>query len=298
MEGMLRFILCGWMACAWPAAAATEFQPARGDRIAVLGGTLAERMQYSGYVETLLHLRFPGHNLTVRNLGWSGDTVDLMPRPLGFGDLESHLTRLKADVILLCFGGNESFDGKDGLDKFRRGLEKLIERLRARSFNGKTPPRLVVVSPIAHEDIGGRFPDPRRHNYDLERYTRAMAEVARARDLPFVDLFKPTRAKMRARSQLTINGIHLNERGQRLLAEELTRLKYQPAYDSLRQLVVEKNRLFFLRWRPVNGEYVFGRRKKPFGVLTYPPEMAQLDQMIAEMDERIHAEAKRLGGAR
>lgn len=262
----------------------------------VLGGTFAERMQHQGYVETLLHLRYPGHELSVRNMGWSGDTVDLMPRPLEFGSLETHLTNAAADVILLCFGGNESFAGKEGIEKFRNGLQNLIGRLRAQKFNGKAEPRIAVVSPIAHEDIGGRYPDPRKHNYDLERYTRLMAEVAKREGLPFVDLFKPTRAKMRARSQLTVNGVHLNERGQKMLAEELTKLKYQAAYEKLRSMIVEKNRLFFLRWRPVNGEYVYGRRKRPFGVLTYPPEMGRLDQMVSELDGKIWAEVKRLGG--
>jgi len=279
-------------------SAATGFHPQKGDRIIVLGGAFAERMQHKGFVETMLHMSFPGHELSVRNMGWSGDTVDLMPRPLDFGSLESHLTTAEADVILLCFGANESFAGKDGLETFRTGLEKLIARLRNQKFNGKTTPRIVMVSPTAHEDIGGRFPDPRKHNYDLERYTRLISQVAKEQKLGFIDIYKPTRSKMRAMSKMTVNGVHLNDRGQRLLAEELTRQRYQPAFENLRRMIVEKNRLFFLRWRPVNAEYVFGRRKKPFGVLTYPPEMEKLDAMATELDRNIWAEAKRLGGVK
>lgn len=288
-------LVLGSVSAGWSAA---EFKPRAGDRIVVLGGTFAERLQHSGYFETLLHVGFPNHRLSVRNMGWSGDTVDLMPRPLEFGELEAHLERAKADVILLCFGANESFAGNAGQAAFRSGLERLIGRLQAQKFNGETAPRLALVSPIAHEDIGGRFPDPRSHNHDLEEYTRLMADVARRHGLPFLDLFKPTRSRMRARSQLTVNGIHLNDRGCRTLAEDLTKLHYQESFDGLRQLVVEKNRQFFLRWRPSNGEYVYGRRKKPFGVLTYPPEMEQLDRLVGELEEKIWAEAKRLGGER
>ena len=56
------------------------------DRIVLLGNTLAERMQLFNHFETLLATRFPDLLLTVRNLGWSGDTVTLQPRPAQLRD--------------------------------------------------------------------------------------------------------------------------------------------------------------------------------------------------------------------
>ena len=52
------------------------------------------------------------------------------------------------------------------------------------------------------------------------RYTEAMRRVAAARGVVFVDLFTPTRRLMACRSgqPLTINGIHLNEHGDRVVA--------------------------------------------------------------------------------
>ena len=52
-----------------------------------------------------------------------------------------------------------------------------------------------------------------------------MAEVAEAHGVPFVDLFTPTRAAVRKSTQapLTINGIHLNAEGNRLLAQVIDR---------------------------------------------------------------------------
>ena len=41
------------------------------------------------HFETSLLARFPTLELTVRNLGWSGDTPALQPRPLNFGDAAS-----------------------------------------------------------------------------------------------------------------------------------------------------------------------------------------------------------------
>ena len=45
------------------------------DHICIIGNTLAERMQYDGWLETMLQARFPKHELVVRNLGFSGDEV-------------------------------------------------------------------------------------------------------------------------------------------------------------------------------------------------------------------------------
>ena len=68
------------------ARAETRLELRARDRIVLVGNTLAERMQLFNHFETLLATRFPDLQLTVRNLGWSGDTVALQPRPLNFGD--------------------------------------------------------------------------------------------------------------------------------------------------------------------------------------------------------------------
>ncbi len=54
-----------------PAAEPIRPQLQKGDHIVIVGNTLAERMQYFGNWETLLHSRFPDLELRVRNLGWS-----------------------------------------------------------------------------------------------------------------------------------------------------------------------------------------------------------------------------------
>ena len=41
-------------------------------------------MQYFNHFETQLMTRHPDLQLSVRNLGWSGDTLTLQPRPLNF----------------------------------------------------------------------------------------------------------------------------------------------------------------------------------------------------------------------
>src|SRR5689334_10897271 len=58
----------------------------KGDRIILIGNTLAERMQYFGNFETLLQSRFPELELVVHDLGWSADELTLRPRSKGFED--------------------------------------------------------------------------------------------------------------------------------------------------------------------------------------------------------------------
>lgn len=283
---------------------ADEFAFADGERIVLVGNTLADRMQHFGWLEARLQLAQPGRQLTVRNMGWSADEVGLMPRPLEFGPLESHLAHQKADTILLCFGANESFAGPAGLDRFKTDLAALVRRLQAEKFNGKTAPRLVLVSPIAHEQLGKPWPDAAPRNVELERYTAAMRDSAAALGIAFIDLFHPTRTLMaeNPREPMTINGMHLTEAGYRAVTEILALglgisdpLPSDAAgLDKLRGLIVEKNRQFMLRWRPVNAEYVFGRRKEPFGVLSFPPEMELLDRQIADLDKQIWAAASTL----
>jgi hypothetical protein len=295
----------------------------KGEHLVLLGNTFAERMQYFGYFETLVNLHYPEANPVIRNLGWAGDEVTrihlqvlkgggyvteptdepvpLQPRPFQFGSLEDHLTMQKADVILLCFGFNESFQGKAGLEQFGADYQTFLDELKGKKFNGTSPARFILISPIAQEKLGAPFPDPAKQNENLKLYTAKIAEIAEANSLGFVDLFSPTVSLMDQGSPepLTMNGVHLNDNGQRVVAEILaTSLgmtdPWSDKAEAIRKLVVAKNEQFFFRWRPINGEYVFGRRKDPFGVISYPPEMAQWEKMTADLDQQIWAESRNL----
>ena len=308
-------------------AAESYLGSAKGERVILLGGTFAERLQYFGYFESLLTRHESERNLLVRNMAWPGDEVALMPRSYnfvisagtgvaddpdpGYGfsfesdadheTLMAHLEAQKADTIFLCFGANESFKGKAGLSKFASDYQKLIEHLSSKKFNGKSNARLIIVSPIAQENLGAPYSDPKDRNKNLKLYAAKTAEVAKISDLPFVDLFAPTFTQM-SQSQgkpLTIDGSQLNAHGQKVVAEALaTGLgitdPWSDKLEPMRKLIVKKNKQFQYRWRPINGEYVYGRRRDPFGVISYPPEMAEWDKLIAGLEIKIHSEAKKL----
>ncbi len=49
----------------------------------------------------------------------------------------------------------------------------------------------------------------------------------------------------------------------------------------------EKNLQFFYDYRAVNGCYIYGGRKAPFGVVNFPAEFAKLRKMIENRERRI-----------
>ena len=362
------------LAAAPPASAdSVRLSLEKNDSIIVIGNTFAERMSMFSYFETLVSALYSEHELKFRNLGWSGDTLSIQPRPLNFGELDEHLAYYRADVILACFGMNESFDGPGGLPAFEQEWEDFLDRMSESRFNGERPPRIAMVSPIAHEPQGGKLPDPRAHNENLKLYTDSMRRIAGKHNLPFADLFTPTMGFAGTAPRLTRNGIHTTSYGDWVTAQILVRslgllaqvddalridaaaeqlpLRFQlgaqvplPAppdspgaipvdlrprvtvtglgpgrysllvdgqaaatgsasdwangvriqsgptvemAENLRQTILEKEKQFFYRWRAVNGEYIYGRRKEPFGVINFPDEMKALEASAADLDGKI-----------
>jgi putative heme-binding domain-containing protein len=289
-----------------PAGPRLQLKP--GDHISIIGNALADRMQHDGWLETYLHTRFPQLDLTFRNLAFPGDTLTVRFRSENFGSPDDWLTRTQADVVFAFFGYNESFGDEAGLPQFRRDLEEFIKHTLSQKYNGRSAPRLVLFSPIAHENLHNpHLPDGRENNRRLERYTQVMAEVARAYNIPFVDLFHATKELYTQEpGPFTINGIHLNERGNQAVARLIDQLLFPgPAPDrptewleKVRQAVRERNFYWFQRYRTVDGYNVYGGRSKlryTDGISNYEVmqrEMQVLDVMTANRDRRIWAVAR------
>jgi hypothetical protein len=371
-----------------PAASAIEFH--ENDRVIFLGNTFADRLRLHSYLETSLLLYYPKLKLTFRDLGWPADEVALRPRPLNFGDIHQHLTEQKADVVLLFYGANESFQGKDGLEKFTQDYQRLITGILGHQYNGRSAPRLVLVSPIPQERLPHE-PDFGKRNADSSLYADAIKGLASANEVGYVDIFSGFTKLFSETTpgKLTFNGVHLTAQGDFALAElMLTQMGVRPEnpaitldlrngkaesnagtvelknpstkgatfrfqsvlcntlpqpvlpspalsshvpalriagldpgryelrengqmygagtaaylakginffmplpykpYEDIRARVVHKNRLFFDRWRAVNGYYIYGDRKEPFGVISFPPEMTRYDKLIAQEEAEIH----------
>jgi hypothetical protein len=159
------------------------------DRVVFVGDGFFERELPHSYLETMLTIRWPDRNITFRNLGWNGDTVFGEARG-GFGSpadgfrrLVDDVVALKPTVIFVAYGMTESFEGDAGLLKFERGMRTLLDKF------AETKARLVLLSPIRHENLGPPLPSPANHNLSLERYCEAIEKIAAERRALFVNLF-------------------------------------------------------------------------------------------------------------
>ena len=263
----------------------------KGARIAFIGNTLLDRAQHFGHFEAALQQAHPNAELVVRNLTWAADQLGTEPRPANFADVEQHLTIAKADVIFAAYGFNESFAGESGLPEFRQKLSTYVAGLKAKAFNGEGGPRIVLVSPIANENVKG-VAAADRNNKNIAAYTKVMREVAAAQGVGFADVFKATESAMASGgTDLTINGCHLNEAGYKVFAETLFAQtfggKAPAANESVRAAVIEKNKQFFRRYRPVNTFYYTGGRNRSYGYLDFLPAMRNFDIMVQNRDRRI-----------
>ncbi|MFT4555669.1 MAG: putative heme-binding domain-containing protein [Planctomycetaceae bacterium] len=269
----------------------------KGDRIALIGNTLLDRAQHFGHFEALLHSHFPKHELVVRNLSWSADTVDLQPRPANFANLDQHLTHEKVDVIIAAFGFNESFAGKDGLADFKKALTAFLTGLKTKAYNGKSAPRILLISPIANENVTA-VAAADLNNEQIQIYVDAMKNVAAKQQVGFVDVFKPLQPAMASPgTDLTINGCHLTEEGyatfgvklftQAFGVDEATAREYLSNSDELRAAITDRNRQFTRRYRPVNTFYYTGDRNKSYGYLDFLPAMRNFDVMTSNRDRQV-----------
>ena len=258
--------------------------------VAFIGNTLLDRSQDFGYLETLIHQAFPNHQLTIRNLAWSADSLNHQPRPANFADTDQHLVFVRADIVFAAYGFNESFAGPDGLTDFKSKLTEFVKKTKAKAFNGKKGAQLVLISPVANENIPGVA--AAENNKNIRLYTRAMRNVAKAQKVGFIDVFGTTKKAMRSpKSHLTFNGCHLNDAGYQLFAK----LVFDAAFDQetpvfneeIRTTVLEKNKQFFRRFRPVNTFYYTGNRNRSYGYLDFLPAMRNFDIMTSNRDQRI-----------
>ncbi len=301
---IVRALLAAFTFLAWTAAlrgADGGLDLRKGDRIAILGSAVADRMQHDAWFESLVVGAHPGLDLTVRTLASPGDEVVPRLRTETGATRDEWLARLRISVVVAFYGFNESFAGPEGLPQFKQDLRAFIASIRA-PHGGAEATRLVLVSPTAAEDLhDANLAAAGPLNANLAAYAAAMAEVARAEGVPFVDLFAASqRAYAAAPHPLTFNGIHLTADGDEALAPALFQgiFKAEPpppsaALEPLRAAVVDKNETWFHRYRTVDSFNIYGDRSRigyesgPGGpkitnAQVMEPEMAVRDAMTAQ----------------
>jgi putative heme-binding domain-containing protein len=284
----------------------------KGERIAIVGNSTAERMSLYGHFEALLHLRFPDKELVVRNFARPADEVGIRQRPADYTKLDDPLAAFGIDTFLCFFGFNESFKGPEGVEQFKRDYEKFLDEYAAKYPRDDTgaKPRFVLVSPIAFErpdpahgitptsPTDERFlPDGKKENENLKLYAEAVKAVAEKRKLAFVDVFTPTLDLFTKDAGLryTVNGCHVSDAGDRTVGLLLDRGLFGVAnlaaigttqFEKLRAAVVDKAWVHQQDYRMVNGWYVYGGRRT-YDTETFPREYLKLRAMAAVRDRYV-----------
>ena len=277
---------------------ATDLVLKDGDRIVMVGGALIEREQLFGHVEVMLHTSFPDKKFTVRNLGWSGDTVwgearaEFGTQAEGYKKLVEQVKAEKPTVLILAYGTNEAFAGKAGVEKFAKQYRRLLADIAP---EGCRCLFLTIPKP-KHPKISSTFA---QDEYDGAIVT--LAREHRASVVGLHSLLEPSDS--RARSE---DGILPNDFGYQRLATEIAlafsrddpqlqkgQLEEKPPVirrpvdlEPLRQLIIQKNQLYFYKYRPANDTYLFLFRKHEQG--NNAAEIPKFDPLIAELDAKIN----------
>ncbi|WP_324028060.1 c-type cytochrome [Maribacter sp. BPC-D8] len=295
--------------------------------IVFIGNNLGSRMLNYGSLETELQLRYPKDSLIIRNMCDGGDTPGFRPHsgrvsPWAFPGAEKFqtelaknsgsegifetpdewLTRLNTDVILAFFGYNESFEGTNGLENYKAELDAFIKHTLKQKYNGTSTPQLVLVSPIAFEDISDHFDVPNgvSENENLKLYTHAMKDISAANNIPFIDVLSPTKQWFQnTENDITIDGSQMNKSGYdkfaKHLANELTgnkAVKSETKRIATNEAIAEKNFYWHNDYKIPNGVHVFGRRHAPYGPDNYPYEIKKTRELTSIRDSSIWASAQ------
>jgi mono/diheme cytochrome c family protein/glucose/arabinose dehydrogenase len=291
-------------------------------KISLIGGNLGSRMINYDHFDTEIQLRYPEKKIRIRNLCDGGDTPGFRPHsgrftPWAFPGAELYqtefttnsgseghfeypdqwLSRMETDIIITFFGYSESFNGPTGLLKYKKELQAFIDHTKTQRYNGKNTPQVVMVSPIAFQDLSAKYdlPNAKKENANLLQYMLAMKEVATKNQILFIDAYTPSLQWYKQNKEpLTIDGFQLNEKGYKLLSVFLanqifgkTTIKNENYREAVYEMVKERNWMWHSDYKIPNGVHVYGRRYNPFGPDNYPAELEKIRQMTDIRDRAI-----------
>jgi putative heme-binding domain-containing protein len=299
---VLRFGEPKQVAAPLPPLDARRFAIQPDETIVCLGQTDMVRLARDGTFESLLHLAAADRRPRMRNMAWEGDTVFEQRRDASFGSWQEQFTAADATLVIGWFGQAEIVAAEDAgspqrIAAFIAAYEKLLDQCAT------VTKRLVLVSPHLFEKLSSpSMPDLTGRNDAVRAYAAAIKQLAERRQAAFVDL--STLAAPEG-ARFAEDGGLLTPVGQRAAAVRLAEgLGVSQADEAkvapLREAVLEKNRIWFDAWRPMNWFFAFGSGS---GITFSHPapgheplrlEMREFRPLIAAADARVHEVAAAL----
>lgn len=307
--GIVRWLLCSTFAASLHAAdPPLPFAWHSNDVVGFVGGSDVASARNSGHLEALLAVKWPG--LRFRNFGWEGDTVFAQPRDVGFPATVEHVKRAGVKVVFLQFGRAEALNANTSITNFYVAYEKLALAYAHVVSN------VVLVTPVPFERSTPPLPDLSARNRRLEEFVKAVQALGAHHHWFVANMFVNPLGHLTS-TQLTSDGLQFTPRGEALIAEEFDRIMgfrndtmksgalqgdgswSNSNWERLRQLVLEKNRLWFNYWRPQNWAFLGGDRiSQPSShdyrdpkVRWFPAEMEKYVPLIREKEVEIERAA-------
>jgi lysophospholipase L1-like esterase len=216
---------------------AEEFFFRNGDRVVMMGDSITEQHLYSNYVEMWTVTRFPGWDITFRNVGIGGDRSTG-----GNSRFQRDAVRYKATAMTVDFGMNDGgykpFD-EPTFKTYAEGLKGIADQARAAGI------RMAWVTP---QPLDTGDPGPTAltgYNQTLERFSDGVKSTAEKYHGLFVDQFHPYLAALdKARRAAASNGayeritegdaVHPGPPGQALMAYGILKgLGFPPLVSSV-----------------------------------------------------------------
>jgi isoamyl acetate esterase len=203
----------------------------QGDRIVFFGDSITEQgVKPLGYVSLIraeLATRYPDFGVEVIGAGISGNKVT---------DLENRLVRdvlqKKPTHVVIYIGINDVWHWNLGnlkgttKEKYESGLREIIARIQ---YSGST---VILCTPSV---IGEKRDSSNAQDPMLKEYAQISRKVAKDLSIRLCDLHKVFQdylalhnTENKEKGILTTDGVHLNDEGNKLVAQELLRYFIRP----------------------------------------------------------------------
>jgi len=217
--GSKLLLLTTFIACMF----ALSFKSDKKKKIVFFGDSITQAaVNKGGYIDVLqnmLQQKGVDQQFELNGAGISGNKVyDLYLR------MEADVLDKKPDVVVIWIGVNDvwhkssSGTGTD-FDKFGKFYDAVVKKIQ------KQGAKVIIVTPAA---IGEKNDFSNTQDGDLNSYSAWMRKYAAMNQLGLVDLRKifheysvANNPNNDAKGILTTDGVHLNEKGNALVAEEM-----------------------------------------------------------------------------
>lgn len=201
-------------------------QSPRPTKVIFFGDSITEGgVQPGGYIDRMrkmLKEKNPASGFQLTGAGISGNKVyDLYLR------VDDDVINQKPDWVFIYVGVNDvwhkkSFGTGTDADKFEKFYLALIKKLQAQGI------RVALCTPAV---IGEKADGQNEMDADLTKYSQIIRTLAAKYDLPLCDLRRVffeylarNNAANKDKGVLTTDGVHLNEAGSQLVAEEMLKV--------------------------------------------------------------------------